>query len=578
MTHSGEARFTLLSIEAGLTVVAVALAFLVPNWASSLWDRVERAFRPIVQRKALVVAAAAAVMLIARLAILPWFPAPHPFINDDFSFLLAADTFAHGRLTNPTPAMWTHLESDQLTMQPTYMSQYFPGPGLMMAAGKVLFGHPWAGVLMVSVAMCAGVCWMIQGWLPAGWALLGAVVLILRFGLFSYWSNSYSGGAPPCVLGGALVLGALPRLLRRGMLRDFVLLGVGACLLLITRPYEGFLLCLPVVLTLGYRLLIKQEADLPRGMVLRRSLAPALMVVVVLGWLGFYNYRAFGKPTVLPYTVARATYAVAPYYIWQKQRPAPVYRHDIMRRFYTEQEIEGTAGMHTAKGFVRLNLNKVLVALFTFCGAALLPLLGMMGRVFRDKRIRLIAWYVPVWVAGLAIGVFLIPHYLAPFTAAIYVLGLQAMRHMRLWRPEGKPVGKAMASLLVMVLCVMTALRMVAQPLHIAPPEFPFGIWLNNWIGPSQFGAERASVEARLGALPGKHLVLVRYSATHYPADEWVYNGADVETTKTVWARDMDDASNKELFSHYADRDVWLVQPDVKDGVLEAYALRASAK
>jgi hypothetical protein len=51
------------------------------------------------------------------------------FLPDDFSFLLAGDTFAHGRLTNPTPAMWTHFETIHITMQPTYQSMYFPGRG-----------------------------------------------------------------------------------------------------------------------------------------------------------------------------------------------------------------------------------------------------------------------------------------------------------------------------------------------------------------------------------------------------------------------------------------------------------------
>ncbi len=61
-----------------------------------------------------------------RLAILPWCPIPLPFVPDDFSFLLASDTFSHGRLTNPTPAMWIHFESIHIDMLPTYMSMYFP--------------------------------------------------------------------------------------------------------------------------------------------------------------------------------------------------------------------------------------------------------------------------------------------------------------------------------------------------------------------------------------------------------------------------------------------------------------------
>ena len=65
----------------------------------------------------------------------------------------------------------------------------------------------------------------------------------------------------------------------------------------------------------------------------------------------------------------------------------------------------------------------------------------MMRRVFLDRRIRFLVVCVLVLTAGMAIEIFMIPHYLAPFTAAFYAIGLQAMRHLRVWKPEGKPVG-----------------------------------------------------------------------------------------------------------------------------------------
>jgi len=143
----------------------------------------------------MAVLAVGVAALLLRVAILPFFPIPLPFIPDDFSFLLAAETFAHGHLTNPTPAMWTHFETLHLTMQPSYVSMYFPGQGLLLAAGQVLLGHPWFGVLIADALMCAAICWMLQAWLPPTWALLGGFLAILRLGLFSYWVNTYSGGA-----------------------------------------------------------------------------------------------------------------------------------------------------------------------------------------------------------------------------------------------------------------------------------------------------------------------------------------------------------------------------------------------
>jgi hypothetical protein len=551
-------------------MVAIAAAFCWPRLGSSYFFRIERAFGRLARKQGLAVAVVGATALLLRLAILPLCPVPLPFVPDDFSFLLASDTFTSGRLSNPTPAMWVHFESIHITMQPTYMSMYFPAQGLVMAASKVLFGHPWYGLLCVSALMCAAICWTLQAWLPPTWALLGGMLAVLHLGLFSYWTNTYHAGGSIGALGGALVLGALPRFMRTVRVRDSLLLAVGVVLLATTRPYEGFLLCIPVGVVLGRWMLFGKNR--PSAILLVRCAAVPLALIVAVGaWMAYYDYRAFGNPLTLPYTINRATYAMAPYFVWQSARPEPVYRHEVLRHFYQDVELTGFTQIHARFGLVFRTLLKALEGLLFFAGIALLPPLIMLRRVLMDRRIRFLVLCVGVLMAGITIEIFLIPHYLAPFTAAFYGIGLQAMRHLRLWSPEGQPVGMTLVRLIVSVCFVMGGLRLYAEPLHLRLDEWPASEWNFKWYGPRHFGTERAHIEAGLEQLPGRQLVIVRYSPDHNPFDEWVYNAADIDGSKVIWARGMQAADDLELIQHYKDRRVWLVQPDKEPAEISPY-------
>jgi len=553
---------SIIVIEAGLSAFAVAIAFGWPRLGSSFFSRIERAFAQLARKQGLSVIAVGLAVLVLRLALLPVLPIPLPFNPNDFSFLLAAETFAHGRLTNPTPAMWTHFESIHITMQPTYMSMYFPAQGLLLAAGKVLLGHPWFGILVSSALMCAAICWMLQAWMPPTWALLGGILAALRLGLFSYWINTYTGASTISACGGALVLGALPRFMRSPTLRHGLLMAVGIVLLATSRPYEGLLLCLPVAVVLGRWALFGKNR--PAARVLIGSAALPLALIVAAGaWMGYYDYRAFGSPLTLPYTVDRATYAVTPYYIWQSKRPAPPYRHESLRRFYCDFETKDAAGMQSFAGIVVKSVHKAREGIVFFAGAALLPPLIMIRRVFLDRRIRFLVLCVLILVAGMSIEIFMVPHYLAPFTAAFYAIGLQAMRHLRVWKPEGRPFGLTWVRFIVTICVALAGLRVFAGPLHLTPSEYPSSEWVWQWYGPGHFGGERAQIEAQLEQLPAKQLAIVRYSADHYPFDEWVYNAADIDGSKVIWAREMDAANNLELMRYYKERQVWLVQPDL---------------
>ncbi len=563
---------SLLILECGLTGIAAASAYAWPRLGAGWFARIERAFAGLASKQGPSVAVVGLSVILLRLAILPLFPVPLPFVPDDFSFLLAGDTFAHGRLTNPTPAMWTHFESIHITMKPTYQSMYFPGQGLLLAASKVIFGHPWVGLLIVSALMCAALCWCLQAWLPPGWALLGGFIAVLRLGVFSYWTNTYHAAGSLAALGGALILGALPRLMKTARMRYAVLLGIGIAILALTRPYEGILMCLPVGFVLA-RWMWKGKNRPSTAAMARLAAAPLLFGMAAVAWMGYYDYRAFGSPLTPPYAVDRATYGIAPYYVWQNARPEPAYRYAEMRELYHKGELDFFKEIHSLSGFLPQSLVKVGFMLLFYSGFALLPPLIMVRRVFLDRRIRFLVVSVLVLAAGMTIEIFLLPHYVAPFTAAFYAIGLQMMRHLRLWKPEGRSAGLALVRFTVIVCVALAGLRVFAEPLHIAQSEWPPSGWNFTWFGPQHFGTERAQIEGWLDRQPGKQLVIVRYWGNHYPFDEWVYNHADIDHSKVVWARDAGAADNLELIHYYQDRKVWLVEPDAIPARITPYPM-----
>ena len=561
LSSDNHANASLLIVECGTAAIAAAASFAWPRLGAGLFARVERLLARLARRRILAVLSVGFSVLVLRLALLPLFAVPLPFVPDDFSFLLASDTFAHGRLTNPTPPLWTHFETIHETMVPTYQSMYFPGQGLLMAAGQVLFGSPWFAILISSALMCAALTWALQAWLPANWALLGGFIAVLRLGLFSYWTNTYHAAGSLAALGGALILGALPRLMKTPRLLYAMPIGIGISILALTRPYEGLLLCLPVAAALA-RWIFKTKIRPPAPVLASYAVLPLALIVATCAWLGYYDLKAFGKVTTLPYTVDRAQYGIAPYFVWQEPRPEPHYRYAVMRDFYYLGEYDFYKDIHTRSGFLPYTLEKAGLILLFYAGFTFLIPLIMLRRVLLDRRIRFLVACVLVLMAGTVIEIFVLPHYVAPFAVAFYAIGLQAMRHLRLWKPEGKPVGLALVRLTVLSCVALAGLRIFAQPLHLAPPKWPPSDWNFVWFGPQHYGVERARVEQQLEQLPGGQLAIVRYSAKHYPFDEWVYNPADFGDAKVLWARDMDAADNLKLMKYYKNRTVWLVEPD----------------
>src|SRR5687767_6268667 len=100
---------------------------------------------------------------------------PPPNTPDEFAFLLAADTFAKGRLTNPRHELWEHVETLHVLVTPTYSSKYPPALGLALALGQVIW-KPVVGAWLVTGLAAAATTWMLRAWVPPRWAVIGGLL------------------------------------------------------------------------------------------------------------------------------------------------------------------------------------------------------------------------------------------------------------------------------------------------------------------------------------------------------------------------------------------------------------------
>lgn len=489
------------------------------------------------------------IVLLFRLGALPVLGQPYGRSHDEFSYILAGQTFALGRLTNPTPPLWKFFETEHILVVPSYMSKYPPVQGFFIALG-LLFGNAWFGILLSYVLMFAAIYWASLAFLPARYAILAGLIPAIHPGVSSYWVNSYFGGAATAI-GGALVSGACGRLLLRVKPLALCAMVLGLYILANTRPYEGATFSAAAFLVV---LLIRWRAG--RSVVkdvAKNCLLPGLLALFLLGAMLYYNYRLTGNALLLPYVEWQRQYSPIPLFFFSKMTPFPHYNSPILQANYTVVDRLIYEDSLTVAGFLKAIIHDRIAGTENFfIGITLLPM-AVAAILFasRDRKM------APLWVGTIVMSVAICitavgfqRHYPAPATAAYAILMVQGLRHLRHLKWRQVLVGTALSRVVLLgcvvgIVCGFTTFPAQNRNMQASQDEFP-----------------RREILRKLEAIPGKHLVIVHYAKGHDPHREYVVNEPDLDKARIVWAREFDAAENQKLIDRFKDRTVWVFDPD----------------
>ena len=505
--------------------------------------RVLRKFRWLLSNERVCWVSAWVVATLLSLAMVALKGVPAPAIHDEFAYLLGADTFASGRVTNPTHPMWQYFESFHIIQQPTYTCKYPPLQPLTLALGQIL-GHPIIGACLATGLAIGSLVWMLTGWLPRKWYWAAWLFAVLHPSIHLFWGQSYWGGAV-ALTGASMLIGALGKLTSKLEIHLSVIASAGVLVLANSRPFEGAVLTISVGLVLVWNVL--QNSDWGFGRFFKRVLVPSLAVVGTgVALMLTYNSVVTGHALKMPYRVHEDAYGWTPLFLWQTAGEKPVYRHPVMEHFYVDDKLTVDSKFSTARKVVENKLQAAAATLSFYGGSMfLVALFGIPFLLAKPKFQMGALILVPVFLAGLGTP-WNWPHYFAPafpLLAVLLIVGVQ-----QVWKLLAN---KALLRKGVVVVLPILFLIWVSGivGLHSA-------IMLPTWA------KQRAAVQTQLLTQPGKDLVIVRYKDTHNPNHEWVYNAADIDSAEIVWARELPEGESVALREFFAGRQIWVVDAD----------------
>ncbi len=535
-----------------LTALMIVLAVWDTIRPTGILSGLEQLLTRVARNPYLSVALVLVFAIGGPLALRPLVGIPDPVIPDEFSLLMQAQTYLRGQFANAP--LTPNFEAPWTLLSPTYAAQYPVLRSLPLVLGYATGIGPWGGVL-VSVALLAlAVYWMVRVWIGPGFALVGALIVTLRFGLFTLWVNSYMGPAFTA-LGSVLVFAGYKILRTRPTLAGGAAFGGGIAILMTTRPYEGLLVAAPLTAALAFDAVRSTGA-------MRRAAAPvALVLLLVSGGFGLTlaeNRAVTGDWKLFPYTLYRQQVGAPPAWLTQSWTPPaqdqPRYdwgRRNIAYDVYLYERRKTVRDVVGVEEF-RLGNNWGFYVGF----ALTLPFVVGLWSLRRDAPVLTSAGLLAL---GLAMGTFDFSFYAAAGFGAVILSIMLGFQTLRRWRPYGVPFGRSLSRTLPLALVLAAAVPL--RSAVFGPP--PLSIFDGNavnasccWLWPRSF---HAALNAEFDRLGGRNLVFAD-TGPRWPRGEFpVANDADLDRATTIWAN-QDAEFDRATIDQYPGRRVWRIR------------------
>ena len=448
--------------------------------------------------------------------------------------------------------MWHHFETYHVIHQPSYAAKYHPAQAMTLTAGRWL-GHPIIGACLATGVSFAALMWMLTAWLPRRYYWVAVLFVICHPGLQLVWGQSYWGGAV-ALTGGSLLLGAFAKLNKDFKIRYAVVAAFGTVLLANSRPFEGAVLTAVVGLGLLWKLLRSEQWETKPF--LAKVILPGFAVLGLgAAWMMTYNHAVTGNAFEMPYKIHEANYGWTPLFLWQSPGKKPVYRHPDMESGYVGDKESTESHFKSAFDVVTIKLGSTIRILGFYCGGTCLFAILGLPWLLKNPRYKLaFVRAIPAFFAGMATP-WEWAHYCAPAAPLVFLLLLASW--IEFWRRTRKvPLLR-----LGIVMVILAFQFSWTAKVHQKQTQIRQRPWAN----------QRLAIKQQLRATAGQDLVLVRYSVSHDPRNEWVYNDADIDSSEIAWAREISPKERQNLINYFSGRNVWVLDADAEPALLKPH-------